>query len=549
MLLDDHPLTRALHDDWREQIGSTFPNVNVTASSDCLSLITYISTAPEKFYSIPAFRKYLDFLAEAFSKNQNALAESMKEHIASLSLADKILTEVNRLPIHDIHTPYDHQELISFIDKQIHYNLLKVYETPYLQLIQLLAKFILQKKKKGTENLDLRNCVEVLDSEGYKDLTRIYFPGIRNGIAHGKVLFSDTKITYVDKKGNRESKNTRQIIEIFDQSLDVVNACCLAYKVFCFSNPDFIKKYKISLPQSFLISELQAKCNSPGWKITNCLESEAMQDKSQLMIYVENRFWDFRKVQWSAFMTAYWAEKLTQNYDRFFFSLRSKNAALSPVGWAAFNGNLLRSLRERGEEIEKYGPSLENNLIYFIPKFKFPRIVYKWGSLLISWRTILPLFWAKSIEKSFPKKFNLRDTRIHSKGFFSVVEDASVVIPKEYQVDIQNFIRTNRKKIVKSVIKKSKRTFPLFSYKRLLPVRKLRIFLYNKDMRVRSLRNSGLPQEVVATIEINSSKRIQTIDIIGGTPEQIGKYRIVWNKSWLQTQINEDLMERVNSPL
>jgi hypothetical protein len=48
------------------------------------------------------------------------------------------------------------------------------------------------------------------------------------------------------------------------------------------------------------------------------------------------------------------------------------------------------------------------------------------------------------------------------------------------------------------------------------------------------LRNSGLISELVATIEINTSKQIRTIDIIGGTVEQIGKYRIVWNKKWIE---------------
>jgi len=34
------------------------------------------------------------------------------------------------------------------------------------------------------------------------------------------------------------------------------------------------------------------------------------------------------------------------------------------------------------------------------------------------------------------------------------------------------------------------------------------------------------------------TKQIKTIDIIGGTPEQIGKYRIVWNKRWLDKKTN-----------
>lgn len=52
-------------------------------------------------------------------------------------------------------------------------------------------------------------------------------------------------------------------------------------------------------------------------------------------------------------------------------------------------------------------------------------------------------------------------------------------------------------------------------------------------MRVRKLRQSGLIPELIGTVEVNSSKQIRTIDILGGTVEQHGKYRIVWNKQWL----------------
>jgi len=61
---------------------------------------------------------------------------------------------------------------------------------------------------------------------------------------------------------------------------------------------------------------------------------------------------------------------------------------------------------------------------------------------------------------------------------------------------------------------------------------------------VRNLRNSGLIPELVATIEVNTTKRIQTIDIIGGKPEQLGKYRIVWNKKWLDKK--QKLVETLN---
>ncbi len=53
-------------------------------------------------------------------------------------------------------------------------------------------------------------------------------------------------------------------------------------------------------------------------------------------------------------------------------------------------------------------------------------------------------------------------------------------------------------------------------------------------MRKRNYQSAGLIDNLICTISINKSRRIKEIDIIGGTPEQFGIYRIVWNKAWLK---------------
>ena len=97
-------------------------------------------------------------------------------------------------------------------------------------------------------------------------------------------------------------------------------------------------------------------------------------------------------------------------------------------------------------------------------------------------------------------------------------------------------IRKNRKKILQLAIKKSKATVPFLSKENILPVKYIRLFIYDTNKRVRQLRYSGLIEELICTIEVNTTKRIKTIDISGGTAEQIGKYRIVWNKKWLENR-------------
>jgi hypothetical protein len=279
-----------------------------------------------------------------------------------------------------------------------------------------------------------------------------------------------------------------------------------------------------------LIEELQTRVNGPAWKIVNCVDSvHGPIGQKQMMIYVENDFWDFRKVQFNSFYTAIMAEKFSTEYNRFFLSLKCKHAY---AGWAAFDGNKLKAARENNDN-SLYSGVLENNLLFFVPRFKFPKIIYKLGSFYMSCKTVMPLIWKEKMS-TFSKPFFIREIKSHAKKYFTVIEDPSVIIKKELKVDAELIVRNNYKKIINAVIKKAKKESAIFSGVRYKPVKYIRVFVYNTDLRVRKLRYSGLIEELVCTIGFNTSDKIPMIDIIGGTAEQHGKYRIVWNKKWLE---------------
>ena len=167
MLIKNNPATAELHDDWRQRIKDEFPNINFSKSSDFLSIINYIDKAPLKFYSKEAFTKYLQILEHMKSKDPVLLATILKESESLLNIANKILTEINQKLIHDILLPEEHNDLINFIDQEIHYNLLKLYETPFYQLIYIIAKYTWLKDNKGTDGLDLFKSVEELIKIGF----------------------------------------------------------------------------------------------------------------------------------------------------------------------------------------------------------------------------------------------------------------------------------------------------------------------------------------------------------------------------------------------
>src|SRR5581483_3417924 len=167
----------------------------------------------------------------------------------------------------------------------------------------------------------------------------------------------------------------------FDKTLDLVNGFCLAFKMFCFCNPEFFDAYKISIPQSILKEELECKINAPLWEIKNSLDSIALGDKKQLIIYIKNDYKQLSSIRWHSFSTAYWAERLTKNYDRIFLRLESRK---SLKGWAIFDGKKLKELRERNEEnINAYASVIEDPINFRTSYFKLPTFFYKVKTLII----------------------------------------------------------------------------------------------------------------------------------------------------------------------
>jgi hypothetical protein len=134
------------------------------------------------------------------------------------------------------------------------------------------------------------------------------------------------------------------------------------------------------------------------------------------------------------------------------------------------------------------------------------------------------------MDTHFPNPFIIRDTHLHSQGKSTVIRDSRIIIKPNFQKDVKETMRANCKKIINLTIRFSRRQCGVFSLAKYLPVEYIRVFIYDTDKRKRDL--TGLTPELVATIEVNTSKRIRTMDILNGTVEQHGKYRIVWYQNW-----------------
>lgn len=532
----ENPITRSLHNLWERKISLRFPELGFSKDLFPFSLIQYLERSPNKFFNNSAYIEYLNFLNSMLQSQPEILANLLKEYSTSISLANKITAEINLRPIHENHLPKDEHDLIRFIDQEINYSLLQLYETPYYHFLLIVSKCQRIIKSKGTDGLDLFNVIQDLSNTDFSKVCELYNNTLRNGIAHGKVSFTNSEIVFADKKGKSFSIYPRDIVRLFDKLLDCCNGLCLAFKVFSFSNHAFFEKYKIPVPQSILMEELQAKIETPGWKLLYSYEGVNIHRTDQLNIIIKNSFWDLNKVYYSCFQTAYLAEAITKSYSRIFLSLKSDH---SYDGWAAFSGKTLAELRQKNSSsIVEYARALENNLVFFKSRIPFPRFIYKLGTLYASISANYKVFKNDWREKVVHRKWLFRETQIHSKRFFTVVQDTSIIVSPTDKNDVIDLIRNSYREIIRKAIKFSRKKCGPFSKSRWLPVRYVRVFIYDEDLRERSLRNSGLIPQLIATIQVNTSRKIKVPDIFNSTVEQIGKYRIVWFNGWRGNQNN-----------
>ena len=75
----------------------------------------------------------------------------------------------------------------------------------------------------------------------------------------------------------------------------------------------------------------------------------------------------------------------------------------------------------------------------------------------------------------------------------------------------------------------------LLPYTTYLPLAFLQVNIYRRDYRRRRLGEIGLGKDLICTLRFQRMRRIKSPDIIGATVHVTGKWRIAWNRAWLQT--------------
>lgn len=526
--LNEHlqnPLTRKGDVRDRALILRAFPALGSAQDIHWLAIRSYLNGTPERFFDQTACDCYFEWLQTHDAAGRPALRNYFSESTSEIDRALNILAEVNLEAWHDDLLVNDDYDLARYVDARVHPAYLRLVEAVLVPLSRPLAHFSRLERGKRTDGLDIWNIFEELSGSAAERLFAPYRHIIRNGLAHGGVTYLADTIRYRDKKGDEESFLARSVVGLCDDLVDICNGMALALKMF-FSiarNRGYIP------PRAFLVQELLHETRTPWWKIEAAMESE-LPGGPQLVIYARANTRYYEKVLWSVVQSGILTEYFAPGYIRYFYQIRSQKAW---PGWAAFDGEKLRKLRE-GEvrDLAQYAGTLENGILFYVPKWRMPAFLGKLDTIVTSFRLNWPLAIQEASEQWGTPRITCRNATTHRNSWGAVLK-GQVVVDGCHEQDIAAVVRKWRRRILGQAMHHVRRENGIFGAT-LLPVAYACVSVFEKDYRRRRLSSFGLGKELICTIRFQRLRRIQEPDILGSTIETIGNWRIAWNSAWLR---------------
>jgi len=498
------------HDQREALIRANLIMFNLPEDCACLSLEKYFFGRPEKYYNQRIFIQHSEFLLEEIKAHP-----IIEANITDLNIAFTTLNEINDSG----HNEEAFGSSITNAPEQILLISQKVIPA-YLRLSEsCLSRFILPfatvqrlKRKVSLDKLDYYNRLEELKNTDFQNILEFADNTIRNAIAHGHIVLSEDSIEFKDKQKSRKITYS-SFIKMYDALLDCCNALAFSFHVF------FLQGSTVRIPIELSAQELRSRASKDWWKVAAALVTEYANGE-QVVIYVRDSLRSGKKLMLEGVNTARLCQWLIPGYNRYFISLRSRKGP----GWLDFNGSALEQLNTDPNFIATSNPPLQN--LFFEHSLKIPIKLLKWHFILSGFRDAFRKGKKQYLEMIGGNPFFIRSLDFHRrKGKLAI--HAKIVLPNCPDKD---FIRKNRYAIFRRCVYFAHKKMNLFDWRRILRIGYIELSIYSNDFRVRRLDSFGLGEELICTLKLFRTKGIHIIDIIGGTPEQIGKVRIVWNR-------------------
>lgn len=512
----------------RERLLRLFPSLDSGTDSPFLALRPYVAGCPERFFDRQVHALLWDWLKARDASQRKELQQHLLVTSRELSMAMLFLRQINQEDWHD--RPLvkgDDYEVASFLDNVLHPAYLRLSEGVLGPLIRPLAHFSRLDRKKSADGMDLFNLVEELQGGPLERCVAAYNHTVRNGIGHGGITYLQSDIRYRDKKGNVDTLDVWSVVRLVDDMVDACNALAAAFKLFFVTSAES----GYAPPHELLVEELVEETRSPWWSIGGCMESQVLGD-SQLLIYARPQSRDKVKVLWASVQTAGLAATLAPEYDRYFLSL---HGAKGLPGWAAFDGKRLREVRDSGAvSVEDYAVAFGDGGFMYAPRPALPRFISRIDTLVQSIRAHWPIAQSQIRDGFGIIPLIGRDGSMHRNGWGYVLRGA-VVLPDTDLAVTAEIVRKNRRRILKAASRQARKSTSRWNVARCLPLGYARVGIFAHDYRKRRLGAFGLGPDLVCTVQLQRIQRIKSPDIMGSEIEAFGRWRIAWNRSWLES--------------
>ena len=445
------------------------------------------------------------------------MANLLKEYSKELGLGYKILSEINKSDIHDVKPSDNHDDLLNFIDQKIHFATLNVLETPFFIPLLIFEKYDRKIHGKGCDGIGLYNVAEgCIIKSNLSSIIEPYNDTVRNGIAHGNYYYNNVDIEYLDKNNKSVKKRPYEILDMFDDLIDYSNGLYLALITFFITEQVFLQENNIPIPLNILIEEVKYKTKSPLWEVENCLESEGINIGKQINLYAKTFTLDYSTISALAFYSAINIERIMMNIDRIFINIESAIG----TGCIVFNAKILGKFRESGykdfnclkgykedDEIMNYSKKVSPFLFQIELKIANQKVE------------------KELLSEHFRKPFQIRYNRIHIKSIWNIqIVDTKIILNILNVDNVEEYIRLNCKLLINETVRDARENAHFFSFEKYLPVKFIRVLIYNNDFRIRKTNDT---ENYIASIVYNKSNYIRTFDR-NEKVEVLGDYRISW---------------------
>ena len=252
---------------------------------------------------------------------------------------------------------------------------------------------------------------------------------------------------------------------------------------------------------------------------------------NQLIVYAQPSSIHEGIVQFSAIQSGILAEFFAPGYDRYFLSLWSRRAW---PGWAAFDGQKLKQLREAGiDDMRQYRGIVESDMIFYVPWVSIPAILARFVVIFTILKLVIPLAAQQIRENLGTPSIVCRSATIHRNSWGAVLKADVVMQDLDGKAAVDAVVK-HRRYIVRSA-RRHARKLNRLAGAAYLPLAFVQVHIYRRDYRKRRLRGFGLGRDLICTLRLRRMRRIKSPDIIGSTIQVVGKWRIAWNKAWLES--------------